>query len=318
MTSAGIQDMTIQQIRYAVAVSEAGSLNKASEVLYIAQPSLTSAIQELEKELGVTLFTRSGRGVALTADGVEFMPYARQLLAQYDSLLDKYTGSGRLRKKFGISTQHYSFAVKSFVELAKRLDMDEYEFAIRETRTRDVIDDVFTGMSELGILYLSEFNRKPLEKLFASNRLEFHPLAECDAYVYMWKGNPLAGREVLRLEDLADFPCLAFEQGGNASFYYAEEILSTNEYPRVIKAADRATMLNLMVGLNGYTLCSGVICEELNGSDYVAVPFDAGDEAAGRMQIGYICRKDMRPSDLALQYIDELSRYLQACTPHAG
>ncbi len=304
--------MTIQQLRYAVTISEVGSLNKASEILYVAQPSLTSAMQELERELGVTLFSRSGRGVTLTNDGTEFIHYARQVLQQYDGLLERFGRSGARKKHFGVSTQHYSFAVKSFVELVKRFGMDEYEFAIRETRTRDVIDDVFTGKSEIGILYLSDFNRKPLEKILRSNQLEFHPLTQCDAYVYLWKGHPLSRRQEIRFEDLADYPCLAFEQGAGGSFYFAEEILSTAEYPRMIRAADRATMLNLMVGLNGYTLCSGVICEELNGEDYVAVPFTAEDDAVGsRMEIGYIVRKNMILSSLAELYISELDRYLK-------
>ena len=304
--------MTIQQLRYAVAISEAGSLNKAAEVLYVAQPSLTSAVRELEKELAVTIFSRSGKGVTLTNDGVEFIHYARQVLQQYDGLLEKFGKSGARKKKFGISTQHYSFAVKSFVELVRRFGTEEYEFAIRETRTRDVIDNVFTGVSELGILYLSDFNRKPLEKLLRSNQLEFHPLTECDAYVYLRRGHPLAEKEVIRFADLADYPCLAFEQGGSGSFYFAEEILSTGEYPRMIRATDRATMLNLMVGLDGYTLCSGVICEELNGTDYVAVPFDAGEDAVGkRMEIGYITRQNMHLSGMAELYIRELDRYLK-------
>ena len=304
--------MTIQQLRYAVAISEAGSLNKASERLYIAQPSLTSAMQELEKELGATLFSRSGRGVALTNDGVEFIHYARQVLQQYDGLLERFGKGGGRKKKFGISAQHYSFAVKSFVELVRQFGTEEYEFAIRETRTRDVIDDVFSGKSEIGILYFSDFNRKPLEKLLRANQLEFHPLTECEAYVYLWKGHPLAGKPVIRFPDLADYPCLSFEQGAGGSFYYAEEILSTADYPRTIKATDRATMLNLMVGLNGYTLCSGVICEELNGPEYLAIPFEAEEDAVGkRMEIGYISRKNMILSDLAERYIRELDRYLK-------
>ena len=304
--------MTIQQLRYAVAISEAGSLNKASETLYVAQPSLTSAVQELEKELGVTVFSRSGRGVTLTNDGVEFIHYARQVLQQYDGLLEKYGKAGTRKKKFGISTQHYSFAVKSFVELVRRFGMEEYEFAIRETRTRDVIDDVWSGKSEIGILYLSDFNRKPLEKLLHANQLEFHPLAQCDAYVYLWRGHPLAEKPVICFADLEPYPCLSFEQGAGGSFYYAEEILSTADYPRTIKATDRATMLNLMVGLNGYTLCSGVISEELNGSDYVAVPFDAGEDAVGRrMEIGYLTKKNMILSSMAQLYVQELDRYLK-------
>ena len=304
--------MTIQQLRYAVTISELGSLNKASEILYIAQPSLTSSVQELEKELGITVFSRSGRGVTLTNDGMEFIRYAREVLHQYDVLLEKFGRGGTRKKKFGISTQHYSFAVKSFVEMVRQFGTEEYEFAIRETRTRDVIDDVFTGKSELGILYLSDFNRKPLEKLLHANGLEFHPLTQCEAYVYLWRGHPLAEKPVIRFADLEPYPCLSFEQGDSSSFYYAEEILSTADYPRTIKATDRATMLNLMIGLNGYTLCSGVISEELNGADYLAVPFEAGDSAVGkRMEIGYITKKNLILSGMAQHYVQELDRYLR-------
>ena len=303
--------MTIQQLRYVIVICDEGSLNKASEQLYIAQPSLTSALQELEKELGITIFNRSGRGVTPTNDGLEFIRYAREVLSQYDNLLEKYGKNGNLKKKFGISTQHYSFAVKSFVEMVKHFGTDEYEFAIRETRTRDVIDDVFTGKSEIGILYLNDFNRKPLEKLLKSNGLHFTPLTECSAYVYLWKGHPLADRASIRFEDLKEYPCLSFEQGDKGSFYYAEEILSTSEYPKTIKATDRATMLNLMIGLNGYTLCSGVISEELNGSDYLAVPFVPDDDIVGsNMVIGYISKKKLMLSNIAQLYVKELEQYL--------
>lgn len=281
--------MTIQQLRYVTMICKEGSINKASELLYVSQPSLTSAVQELEKELGITIFNRSGRGVTPTNDGLEFIRYAREIIAQYDDLLERYGKGGTLKKKFGISTQHYSFAVKAFVEMVKQFGTDEYEFAIRETRTRDVIDDVFSGKSEIGILYLNDFNRGSLEKLLKSNGLTFTPLTECSAFVYLWKGHPLADKSIIRFEDLNDYPCLSFEQGDNASFYYSEEILSTSEYPKTIKATDRATMLNLMVGLNGYTLCSGVISEELNGSDFIAVPFEADSESVGsNMVIGYL------------------------------
>ena len=304
--------MTIQQLRYVIVICEEGSLNKASEQLYIAQPSLTSAVQELEKELGITIFNRGGRGVTPTNDGLEFIRYAREVLSQYDNLLEKYGKNGNLKKKFGISTQHYSFAVKSFVEMVKHFGTDEYEFAIRETMTRNVIDDVAGGKSEIGILYLNDFNRKPLEKLLKSNSLTFTPLTECNAYVYLWKGHPLAGRASIKFDDLKEYPCLSFEQGDKGSFYYAEEILSTSEYPKTIRATDRATMLNLMIGLNGYTLCSGVISEELNGSDYLAVPFTPDeDSAASNMVIGYISKKNLLLSHIAQLYVNELDNYLK-------
>ena len=304
--------MTIQQLNYVITISEKGSLNKAAEVLYVTQPSLTSAVRELEKELGITLFNRGGKGVTLTNDGAEFIQYARQVVNQYDRLLEKYGKGGNLRKKFGISCQHYSFAVKSFVEMVKHFDTDEYEFAIRESKTRDVIEDVTTGKSEVGILYLSDFNRKAIGKFLKTSQLEFHPLIKCEPYVYLWKGHPLAKQKSIRLEELRDYPCLSFEQGPSGAFYFAEEILSTYDYIRTIKATDRATMLNLMVGLNGYTLCSGIICEELNGSDYVAVAFEDKEEevAAGRMEIGYIVKQNMILSQMAEMYIAELEKYL--------
>ena len=311
--------MTIQQLRYVTVICDEGSLNKASELLYVSQPSLTSAVRELEKELGVTLFNRSGRGVTPTNDGLEFIHYAREVLSQYDNLLERYGKGGKRKKKFGISTQHYSFAVKCFVELVKRFGTDEYEFAIRETRTRDVIDDVFSSKSEIGILYLNSFNRKPLEKLLKSNGLEFHPLARCSAYVYLSKEHPLAEKSSIGFNDLKEYPCLSFEQGDKGSFYYAEEILSTSEYPKTIKATDRATMLNLMTGLNGYTLCSGVISEELNGSDFLAVPFEAeGDAAGSDMEIGYISKKNMLLSHIAGLYVKELDSYLHSYQEKRG
>ena len=226
--------------------------------------------------------------------------------------MDKYSSGKNIKRKFGVSTQHYSFAVKAFVELVKRFDTSQYEFAIRETKTRDVISDVATLKSEIGILYLSDFNHAVLMKLLRANRLEFHHLIDCRAYVYLWTGHPLAGKASVTFDELREYPCLSFEQGDASSFYFAEEILSTNEYTRTIKANDRATMLNLMIGLNGYTLCSGIICEELNGNDYVAVPFCADSvDGASNMDIGYIVRQDMLISDIGKQYICELQTYLR-------
>ena len=293
--------MTLTQLNYFITIAEVKSINKAAEQLYVSQPSLTSAVRELEKELGITLFYRSGRGVTLTNDGSEFLLYARQLIGQYEAILEKYGKNGSLRKKFGVSTQH----------MAKEFDMSKYAFAIRETRTAEVIRDVSTMRSEIGILYLSDFNRKSLEKMMKSAGLEFHYLIECQAYVYLWKNHPLAGKDSISFQQLADYPCLSFEQGEDSSFYLAEEILSTNEYPRIIHANDRATMLNLMVGLNGYTLCSGIICEELNGNEFAAVPFRGDEENQNsRMEIGYIVRKNTILSKMGEIYVEALKRYL--------
>ena len=303
--------MTLQQLKYILAISATGSMNKAAEQLYVSQPSLTSSVQELEKEIGIKIFNRSGRGVTLTNDGAEFIQYARQVVGQFDILAEKYISKGNVKKKFGVSTQHYSFAVKAFVEMVKKFDTAEYEFAVRETKTAEVISDVATMRSEIGIIYLNDFNRKSITKLLHSNGLEFHTLTKCNPYVYLWKGHPLAGEKKITFEQLADYPCLSFEQGDNSTFYLAEELLSTADYQRTIKANDRATMLNLMIGLGGFTLCSGIICEELNGSDYAAVPYEP-DEAnpSSVMEIGYVVRKNAVLSAMGEKYILEIRRDL--------
>lgn len=303
--------MTLIQLHYLITIAETNSLNKAAEQLYVSQPSLTSAMKELEKELGIILFHRSGRGVTLTNDGTEFLLYAKQIYGQYETVLEKYRKGGSFKKKFGVSTQHYSFVVKAFVDMAKEFDMSRYEFAIRETKTAEVIRDVSMMKSEIGVLYLCDFNRKSIGKLLKSANLEFHHLIECQAYVYIWKNHPLAAQESISFAQLDGYPCLSFEQGDNASFYFAEEILATNEYSQVIKANDRATMLNLMVGLNGYTLCSGIICEELNGDDYIAVPFQDDDQNPNSvMEIGYVVRKNTILSKMGELYVDKLKNYL--------
>ncbi len=304
--------MTFQQLRYAIGIAENGSFNKAAEKLYVSQPSLTNAIHDLEGELGIQIFNRTGRGITLTQDGQEFLSNAKQLYLNYESVVERYKKGGASKKKFGISTQHYSFALKSFVEMVKRFNTEEYEFAIRETRTKEVIEDVASLKSQIGILYLSDFNRAIIQKMLNAKDLEFHPLIDCKPFVYMWKGHPLAKKKSISFEELADYPCLSFEQDDNDSVYFAEEILSTEEYHRTIKANDRASVLNLMVGLNGYTLCSGIISEELNGSDYIAVPFRESDANINRvMEIGWISKKNFILSEVGQIYIEEMKRYLK-------
>lgn len=297
--------MTLVQLKYAITVANADSMSEAARELFISQPSLSAAIKDLEEEIGIELFHRTNRGISLTPDGKEFIGYARQVVEQYSLMESKYIDKTAEKKKFSVSMQHYSFAVKAFVELVKQFGMDKYEFAVRECRTYEVIEDVKSFRSEVGILYINDFNRKVLQKLFKESDLEFVPILDCSIYVYLWKGHPLANKKKISLEELEDYPCLAFDQGNNNSFYFAEEVLSTYEYKRLIRANDRATMLNLMVGLNGYTMCSGIICEPLNGTDYCAVKLDS-DEV---MTIGYLKRKNVALSALGQKYVEELAKY---------
>ncbi len=297
--------MTLLQLKYVITIADCGSMNEAAKRLYLSQPSLSETVMALEEEVGIEIFIRTNRGIKTTVEGEEFLAYARQVVEQYQLLDDKYISRTKSRKKFCVSMQHYTFAVKAFVEVAKQFGLDEYEFAVRETKTAEVIEDVKNFKSEVGILYRNEFNGKVLDKLLERNELEFHELFTCSTCVYLWNGHPLAQNDRITMEELEDYPCLSFEQGLNNSFYLSEEVLSTYNYKRIIKINDRATALNLMVGMNAYTLCSGIICEELNGSEYSAIPLDRDE----KMTIGYVARKGINLSKLGRRYIDELMKY---------
>ncbi len=297
--------MTLTQLKYAITVANAKSMNEAAHILFISQPSLSASIKDLEDEIKIELFRRTNRGISVTTQGEEFIGYARQVVEQYQLIESKYVQKEQIKKKFSVSMQHYTFAVNAFVEMVKQFGMDEYEFAIHETKTYEVIEDVKNFKSEIGVLYVNDFNQKVLTKLFKESNLEFHEILQCHIYVYLWKGHPLSGRQEISLEDLKDYPCLSFEQGNYNSFYFAEEVLSTYDYKQLIRANDRATLLNLMVGLNGYTLCSGIICEDLNGSEYCAVKLKS-DEV---MTIGYLARKGVTISPLGQKYLEEIAKY---------
>ncbi len=297
--------MTLQQLRYVVCVADNKSINKAAAELFITQPSLSSTIKDLENEINIEIFIRSNRGIVITPEGEEFLSYARQMLEHYKLIEERYTDNKNFKQKFSVSMQHYTFAVEAFIKVVREIGFDNFEFAIHETKTSEVIDNVKNQKSEVGILYINDFNKKIMEKLFRESELEFITLFDCKIYAYMSKDNPLATLEKVSLKDLSQYPCLAFEQGQNNSFYFAEEVLSTYDYKRIIKADDRATLLNLMKGLNGYTLCSGIICQELNGNDYTAIPLDTEEV----MTIGYIKRKKMPLSKIGEEYINELKKY---------
>ena len=296
--------MTLQQLKYALTIADCGSMNEAAKQLFISQPSLSETMKELETEIGLDIFLRSNRGIVITPEGEEFLGYARQVTEQFGLLQSKYIDK-KVKEKFSVSTQHYTFAVKAFVETVKQIGMEQYEFAVHETTTISVIENVKNFKSEIGVLYENDFNEKVLNKMFKEFGLEFVELFSCDTFVYLWSGHPLAKQDVITMEELDEYPCLSFDQGKNNSLYLAEEMKSTYEYRRLIKANDRATLLNLMIGLNAYTLCSGIICEDLNGNDYKAVPLKETE----KMRIGYIKRKGAKVSHIGELYIEELKKY---------
>lgn len=297
--------MTLNQLRYAVCVAEAGSLTEAAGQLFLSQPSLTSAVRELEKELGITIFVRSSRGISPTVEGEEFLGYARQLLEQEKLIREKYLGDGHGKYSFCVSTQHYSFAVEAFVELLRGYDRAEYEFHIRETQTFAIIEDVARLRSEVGVLYLNPFNEAVIRRNLEEHDLSFTSLFTATPHVFLGRDNPLTAKEALTLEDLDPYPRLSYEQGEHNSFYYFEELQSTLPRKKDIVVTDRATLFNLLIGLNGYTICSGVINQRLNGESIVARPLLVDDY----MNVGYLTHRHMRIGPLAEQYIAALRKY---------
>ena len=299
--------MTFQQLKYVITVAETGTITEAAGKLYVSQPSLTKAIHELEKEMNIVIFNRTNKGISLSREGDEFLGYARQVLDQAAILEDKYKGGHGGKKKFCVSTQHYSFAVNAFVDLIKQYGQDEYDFSLRETQTYEIIEDVARMRSEIGILFLNDFNEVVMDKILKSHDLEFHLLFIAKPHVFISRNHPLAGREIITNEELEQYPYLSYEQGEHNSFYFSEEIFSPFERKKNIRVRDRATVFNLLIGLNGYTVCSGVIDEKLNGKDIIAVPLSQ----ESNMRIGYISHRKGMISRVGNSYLEALNQYLQ-------
>ncbi|MCJ8007103.1 LysR family transcriptional regulator [Lederbergia wuyishanensis] len=299
--------MNLQHLKYVIEIAMCGSMNEAARRLYISQPSLSKAIKNIEEELGITIFTRTSAGIILSSDGAEFLGYARQVVEQVELLERRYFKTTPSPQLFAVSTQHYAFAVNAFVEMIKKYGSDKYQFTMRETKTYEIIEDVKNLRSEIGILYMSLFNEKVMMPLLKEEGLEFNLLFKAAPHIFVSSQNPLASRSSVTLEDLEDYPRLTFEQGEYNSFYYSEEIFSTIPSKKSIQVSDRATLFNLLIGLNGYTISTGILSSDLNGSDIVSVPLEEGEE----ISVGWIVSKKAQLSRMAKLYLEELERIVQ-------
>lgn len=296
--------MTLQQLKQIITISGCNSMNEASKKLFISQPSLSIMVKELEKEIGIEIFVRSNKGIVITSKGKEFLGYAKQVTEQYKLLEDRYINKIE-KQRFSVSLQHYSFGVEAFMEIINEFEMKDYEFSIHETKTYEVIEDVKEFRSEIGILYLSDFNCQIIQKILRENNLEFIELFECDVHAYLHDNHPLSIKKEVSLKELNEYPFIAFDQGKNNSFYFSEEMKSTYEYKRIIKVEDRATMQNLIIGLNGYTLCSGITSKSMNEECYIRVPLKESE----KIKLGYIKKKGFKIGDICNEYIEKLKKY---------
>ena len=298
--------MTLQQLKYVTTIANIGSISEAAKRLFVSQPSLTKAIKELEKEMGITIFDRTNKGITVSKEGERFLGYARQVLEQAALLEEQYKSQSGGKKQFSVSTQHYSFAVTAFVELLKGADIDQYDVSLRETQTYEIIDDVAHMKSEIGLLFYNDFNRPVLEKLIHTNELTFTELFTAHPHIFIGKNHPLANKDVVSMDELEEYPYISFEQGDHNSFYFSEEIFSTVVRPKHIRVRDRASLFSLLLGLDGYTVSSGVIDEEVNGENIISVPL----AEEGLMHIGYITNNKMHRSRLGQEYIQALEQYV--------
>lgn len=299
--------MSLQQLKYLIAVVNSGSINEAAKKLYISQPTLSKAIKELEREMGITILKRTSTGIVLSPDGAEFLSYARQITEQVELLENKYLDTPYQEQLLSVSTQHYSFSVDAMVRMIELHGGDKYQFSLRETRTYEIIDDVKNLKSEIGVLYMNKFNEKILTQLLKESHLTFELLFTASPHVFISKTNPLAKKDKVTLDDLEPYPRLSFDQGEHSSFYFSEEILSTLQSPKNILVSDRATIFNCMIGLNGYTISSGILSAELNGTDIIPVPLDVDDE----IKVGWITNNKAQLSRVAKLYLEELVKTIK-------
>ena len=297
--------MTLQQLKYADRVAATGSISEAARQVFVTQPTLTEAIRALEEELRVAIFTRSSRGVSVTREGEEFLASARQILDDAARIQEKYTGKAVRRPQFAVSCQHYAFAVEAFMDVVRSCEAERYDFTLRETVTSEIIDDVARHRSEIGVLYLSRRNERAIMKILKKEELRFEELFVSRPHVFLGKRHPLAKKKSgISPKELDAYPFISFEQGVENALYFAEEVMPSIDRKKNIRVRDRATMTNLILGLDGYTIASGALSRELNGPDIVAVPLKMDDF----IRVGLVLRDGIPLSDAGKAFVEEIRK----------
>lgn len=298
--------MNINQIKYVLAVANSSSMREASTRLYISQPALSASIHELEEELGILIFERTNKGISLTDEGREFISYAQKAVGQYEILEDRYLSKDSGKERFSVSTQHYNFSIKAFTDTIRSMEPEKYVFSIHETKTKEVLEDVQSLKSEIGIISFSSSNENVIKKLFKDYQLEFVPLMKRDTYIYVWKNHKFASRKTISLAELKEYPCVSFDQTNDGSFYLTEEAMADYDFDKMIKSDDRATTMEIIAELGGYSVGSGM----LSGDDAILkglVSIKLKEEDP--LIIGYITRKGITLSAYGKKYVEELLKY---------
>ncbi len=292
--------MTIQQCKYILKIAQCGSLNEAAKQLYVAQSSLSVSVKSLEQELNIEIFRRAGGGVHLTEAGVEFVQYARRLVEQSDLILDRFTENRQLCH-LNISTQHYDFVADVFGKLLNETHESHYRFSLREMKTYDVIRETELGFCDIGILAIKDKDRGIMERFIAGKGLTFAPILKALPHVFLRKEHPAAKADVITLEALKDYPYVSYEQGEHSSSFFTEEIAGACS-DKQVEISDRASLMNVLLASDCYTLGTGIMPSLLNCDRIVSIPLESDDFYI----IGTVMRADRKPSDLAEKFSEML------------
>ena len=298
--------MNVSQLKYVLEVASSSSMREAATKLFISQPALSTSIKELEAEIGILIFERTNKGISITDAGREFITYAQKVIGQYEILEERYLSKDSDKERFSVSTQHYNFPIRAFTEVIKKNYPDKYIFSIHETKTKDILEDVKNMKSEVGIISFSRSNEDLIKKLIKEYSLEFTPLMVRETYAYVWKDHKFAGRDEISIEELSGYPCVSFDQSNDSNFYLTEEAMADYDFDKMIKSDDRATTMELIAELHGYSIGTGL----LTGEDVILDGFRSIKlKEEDPLTIGYIVRKGSTMSAYGKAYVEELMKY---------
>ena len=296
--------MTLQQMNYIMEIDRCGSMNKAAQSLFVSQSALSSAILEVEKELGITIFRRSNRGIALTEDGRELLNQIAPIVEQNRRLSRYYSqrqDTGRVH--LSVSAQRYPFCTKAFVDYLNSLGQHPLQLSLKETDMAAVIADVAAGTSDLGVIFISDRTEHYIIRSLEEKNLVFEPLITLHPHVFMRKGHPLASEASLTMDSLRSYPHVVFTQS-ESNFNYAEEAVfgSGVDYERMVYVNDRASIYNIMAHTDCVSTGSGVLPRGYADGNLIAIPLrDSCD-----MRLGYVHQRQHQLSAEEKQFIEIL------------
>lgn len=294
--------MTIQQCKYVLEILKRGSFNEAAKTLFIAQSSLSASVKALESELNIKIFERSNSGVLLTDEGAEFVRYASCIAEQNDFIADRYT-DGNKCKNLHIATQHYDFVADIFTKMINSITDDAYKVSLKETQTYNVIKEVENGYCDIGIIAIKNTDYDIMNRFLGNKKLEFTPILKAEPHVFVSKEHFLSRKDCVTYTELKEFPFVSYEQGKHANSFFTEEIMEDTVYNRHIEISDRASLMNVLLTTDCYTIGTGIMPSNLNEGKIVSIPLESEDY----YNIGYILNSDRKISDMTKCFIKMLN-----------